>query len=253
MEDAARGAGELIRAGFGRHGVHRWKGPKDLVTDIDTASERSISQALASEFPDVGFLGEETGRTPGASRFEWVVDPLDGTRNFVIGIPIFCVSIALTADAVSLAGVIYDPVHDELFAAAKDQGLRLNGRLIDVSRPPRLADTVVGYDLSRDSTKAASMLEVIARIEPLAQSVRGLGSTALGLTYAGCGRLDMYLSWGGAWDVAAGLAIAGQGGAAITDRFGGEAKVDSGSYVVGGAQAVGEFMRATEGLRFRLP
>jgi fructose-1,6-bisphosphatase/inositol monophosphatase family enzyme len=251
MEAAAKAAGDLIKAGFRNHGVHRFKGPKDLVTDIDTAAERSISKALAAEFPDVGFLGEETGRTAGTSGFEWVVDPLDGTRNFVIGIPIFCVSVALVERARPVAGVIFDPVHNELFGAVKGHGLQVNGKVVEVVRPTRLADTVLGYDLSRDSMKAAAMLEVLARIEPMAQSVRGLGSTALGLAYAGCGRLDMYLSWGGAWDVAAGLVIASESGAKVTDRFGGEATVDAGSYIVAAESVATEFIMATEGLKFR--
>lgn len=251
MEEAAHAAGDLIKAGMGHHGGHRFKGPKDLVTDIDTAAERAISQHLAAEFSDVSFLGEETGRTAGSSAFEWVVDPLDGTRNFVLGIPIFCVSIALVEAGKPVAGVILDPVHGELFGTAKGQGLRLNGRPIKVTRPPTLAQTVVGYDLSRDSNKAAAMLEVLCRIEPMAQSVRGLGSTALGMAYAGCGRLDMYLSWGGAWDVAAGLVIASEGGARVVDRLGREPTIDSGSYVVASEPVLAEFMRATEGLKFR--
>jgi myo-inositol-1(or 4)-monophosphatase len=171
----------------------------------------------------------------------------------VIGIPIFCVSIALVEGARPVAGVIYDPVHDEMFAAVMGHGLHINGKAVEVSRPPKLSDTVVGYDLSRDSAKAAAMLEVVARIEPLAQSVRGLGSTALGLAYAGAGRLDMYLSWGGTWDVAAGLVLASEAGATVTDRLGGEAGVDAGSFIVGARPAVAEFMQVTEGLKFRSP
>jgi myo-inositol-1(or 4)-monophosphatase len=253
MEKAARAAGRIIMAGSGRHGAARFKGPRDLVTEIDTAAESAISSVLADEYPDVGFLGEETGRKAGTSRLEWVVDPLDGTRNFVIGIPIFCVSIALVDGGRPVAGVIFDPTHDDLFAGEAGGGLLVNGKPVTVRRPARLADTVVGYDLSRDSDKALAMLEVLSRIEPVAQSVRGLGSTALGLAYAACGRLDMYLSWGGSWDVAAGLALASAGGARITDRFGGPAGIASGSYVVGGSAAVDEFMATTHDLRFRSP
>jgi myo-inositol-1(or 4)-monophosphatase len=253
MEEAARAAGEIIKAGTGRHGPARFKGPKDLVTEIDTAAEAAIARVLADAYPEFGFLGEETGRKAGASSFEWVVDPLDGTRNFVIGIPIFCVSIALVDGDRPVAGVILDPTHGEVFAAEAEGLLQVNGKAITVRRPSRLAETVVGYDLSRDSNKAVAMLEVLARIEPDVQSVRGLGSTALGLAYAACGRLDMYLSWGGTWDVAAGLALAKASGARVLDRLGHAAGLTSGSYVVGGGDAIAELLAATADLSFRDP
>ncbi|MBI4305535.1 MAG: inositol monophosphatase [Chloroflexi bacterium] len=253
MEGAAIAAGELIRSAYGRHGVLRAKGPRELVTQVDSDSEQMIANQLAEEFPALGFLGEETGRKRGESPFEWVVDPLDGTRNFVNGIPFFCVSVGMVLEGRPVAGVLLDVMHRDLFSAAPGAGLYLNGQLVSCSKPAGLGACVVGYDLSRDSRKAAAMFEVLGRIEPVTQSIRGLGSTALGLAYAACGRLDLYLSWGAAWDVAAGLAIAQEAGATVTDRFGQPAKIDSAGFVAGGRAAHEEFMRLTAGLAFRRP
>ncbi|MBI4219700.1 MAG: inositol monophosphatase [Chloroflexi bacterium] len=251
MEEVATAAADLIRSAYGRHGQHRVKGPKELVTEVDSESERLIAARLAAEFPGVGFLGEETGRSKGDSPFDWVVDPLDGTRNFVSGIPLFCVSIGLVLKGTPIAGVLLDVVHRDLFSAAPGIGLQLNGKQVKCSQAAGLDSCVAGYDLSRDSRKAAVMFEMLERIEPSTQSIRGLGSTALGMAYAACGKLDLYLSWGAPWDVAAGLALAMEGGATVTDRSGRPAKVDSGGFVVGAPAAHGELMRLTAGLAFR--
>lgn len=253
MDSAAREAGQIIRRGYRNHGGQRLKGPRDLVTDIDTQSEKAISERLKQEFPGFGFLGEETGHAAGTLDFDWVVDPLDGTRNFILGIPIFCVSIALTRNRRPVAGVIFDVLHDETFAAESGRGITVNGRPLDLERPGSLRETVVGYDLSRDTAKALAMLDVIQRLEPTVQSVRGLGSTALGFAYAGAGRLHMYVSWGGAWDVAAGLVIAREGGAEVVDRLGGEATVDSGGYIVAEKRVLAEFLALSSDLSFRDP
>lgn len=253
MDAAAREAGLIIKNGYGNHGRQRFKGPRDLVTEIDTRSEKTIAERLKLEFPGFGFLGEETGHAPGTTGFDWVVDPLDGTRNFILRIPMFCVSIALTRNRQPVAGVIFDVLHDESFAAEAGRGVTVNGVPLELERPGSLQETVVGYDLSRDTAKALAMLEVIQRLEPTVQSVRGLGSTALGLAYAGAGRLHMYVSWGGAWDVAAGLVIAREGGAEVVDRLGGEATIDSGGYIVAEKRVLSEFLELSSDLIFRDP
>lgn len=253
MGEAAHEAGEIIKNGYGNHGQKRFKGPRDLVTDIDTGAEKAISERLAREYPGFGFLGEETGHTSGSLNYDWVVDPLDGTRNFILGIPMFCVSIALTRDRRPLAGVIHDVLHNETFAAETGQGVTLNGVQLRPERPDSLRETVVGYDLSRDTARALAMLDVIRRIEPEVQSVRGLGSTALGFAYTGCARLHMYVSWGGAWDVAAGLVIAREGGAEVVDRLGGEPTIDSGGYIVAETHVLSEFLELSSGLQYRDP
>ncbi|HOX57228.1 MAG TPA: inositol monophosphatase family protein [Candidatus Paceibacterota bacterium] len=198
----------------------------DIKLELDVQSQKLIEKTLSRAFPQVALLGEEgdTGRAD--AKYRWVVDPIDGTVNFTYGIPHACVSIALQQRATSpgaasyedgyqtLLGVVYEPFCDELWTAIRSQAARLNGRTIQVSRRPKLAEAVVslGFTKSRESLDA--MLPYFNRLVHRVRKIRMMGSAALGLTYVACGRFDAYLECEiSLWDIAAGgLIIESAGG-----------------------------------------
>lgn len=244
--EAARLGGRIVaRAGRRAHAV-AFKGETDLVTATDHASERAIMGCLAKRFPGHGFLGEEGGRRAGAE-YRWIVDPLDGTMNFAHGVPYYDVSVALERGGEVLAGAIYDPVLDEMFAAARGRGARRNGRRISVSRRAPLSQALLATGFSSallDSSKGARapgravrrQFRAFGEFCLAARGVRRPGAAALDLAYVACGIFDGF--WEAslkAWDVAAGLVIVEEAGGTVTDYrgrpvdlFGGEIVASNG-------------------------
>jgi myo-inositol-1(or 4)-monophosphatase len=224
-ETIAREAGAILRDRYGQEHQVRFKGPVDLVTEADAASEALIAQRLRAAFPDHQLLAEEGARETGdhsSSPYRWVVDPLDGTTNFAHSLPTFAVSIGLELDRAPLVGVVYDPLRDELFAAARGQGATLNGHPIRASTTDQLLQSVLAtgfsYDLRHRAGQAAAWQAFLVRV----QSMRQTGSAALNLCYVAAGRLDGYWERGIApWDVAAGALIAMEAGGRVTDFDGG--------------------------------
>lgn len=209
-EQAARAGGQVLRDWLGRIRA-REKGPKDLVTEADLASQQAIRELLLGRFPDHQFLGEEIDSSDARTLGEgycWVVDPLDGTTNYVHQLPNFAVSIALCRGGQALVGTVYDPLLDECFSAVAGRGARLNGKPIRVSDCCELRQALIAASFSsnvrRDSPEVRRFLEVLYA----SQAVRRMGSAALNLCYVGAGRLDGY--WATSvqpWDVAAGTLI----------------------------------------------
>lgn len=224
-ETIAREAGAILRDRYGQEHQVRYKGPVDLVTEADAASEALIAQRLRAAFPDHQLLAEEGARETSdhsSSPYRWVVDPLDGTTNFAHSLPPFAVSIGLELERAPLVGVVYDPLRDELFAAARGQGATLNGRPIRASTTDQLLQSVLAtgfsYDLGHREGQAAAWRAFLVRV----QSMRQTGSAALNLCYVAAGRLDGYWERGIApWDVAAGALIAMEAGGRVTDFDGG--------------------------------
>jgi myo-inositol-1(or 4)-monophosphatase len=208
--EAARTAGALLLERFGRERVLATKStPTDLVSEADLAAERAIRAILAARVPDDAIMGEEGADTAGTSGRRWIVDPLDGTVNFLYGYPQWCVSIACDG----LAGVVYDPVRDELFAATADGPATLDGVPLAPDRAATLDHALVatgfGYDRVRRELQAA----VAARVVPRARDIRRGGAAALDLAWCAAGRLDAYYERGvNAWDVAAGELICARAG-----------------------------------------
>lgn len=221
---AARGAGALLVGAFRQVNLERRHGRHDVVTDVDRASERLIMTSLAASFPADRRLGEETGLTVPrrSSGRTWIIDPLDGTVNYVSGLPFWCVSIALAiGDRIEL-GVIHDPLRGETAVAMAGGGAwRLDPLApLEVRHLRRTADAVVGADPGGIDQPA---LARIAELRMHVRAVRTLGSTALSLTFLAMGRLDGVLQVGGlqAVDVAAAGLLAREAGARITDAHGG--------------------------------
>ncbi|MEW6033427.1 MAG: inositol monophosphatase family protein [Chloroflexota bacterium] len=195
-----------------------WKGKSNVVTDADVLAEKVILEALRREFPAHGILAEESGRGGPEAEYAWTVDPLDGTNNFIFGIPFYCVTVALTRGEDVLLGVTYDPLRRELFHAVKGGGAFLNGSPIAVSPREQLEKTLVGFDMGYDPEGGKVILGVAARLWQRVHSLRLLGSAALGLAYVACGRMDIYCHRClFPWDIAGGMLLVREAGGVVTD------------------------------------
>lgn len=221
---AARAAGRLLLAGLaeGATGVEAKSTPTDPVSDLDRASEALIVETLRSRRPRDAVLGEEGGASGGDSEVRWVVDPLDGTVNFLYGFPAFSVSVAAEVSGVVVAGAVHDPLRQETFSAVRGLGARLDGSVLTVRRPDDLAHALVGTGFSYDASTRARQGRVVAGLLPLVRDIRRAGSAALDLCWVGAGRLDAYFESGTHhWDRAAGLLVATEAGAWAGDLEGG--------------------------------
>ena len=225
-EQAARAGGAVLQDWVGRFSA-RLKGPRDFVSEADLASQETIAQIIAQNFPDHLFVGEEEMaeksrpiRTPG--KYHWIADPLDGTANYVRGIPHYAVSIGVERDGVLLAGVIYDPVLEECFTATAGGGAFLNERSIQVSGVTNLDEALLAASFPpRVTPQLPAVKEFVAFIEQC-QGVRRGGSAALNLAYIATGRYDGY--WAAdlhPWDAAAGVLVVQEAGGAVSSLSGG--------------------------------
>jgi len=242
--DCARRGGERALQTFRAPQDISVKGPRNLVTETDFAVEELIMETLAREFPDHRVLSEETSAETDDAGWVWVVDPVDGTRNFVAGIPIWCINIALCHDGEPVLGVTYDPNHDELFVAERGSGLTVNGRPARASDESDVEEAVFGIDLGYDDDQGRAQLEMIHRLFPRVQCVRIPGSAALGLAYAAAGRYDLFMHRSLCpWDIAAGILLVREAGGTITGGDGGDAGVRSESAIAGGTKVHANFLR----------
>jgi myo-inositol-1(or 4)-monophosphatase len=216
VEAVAREAGEMLRDSFlsvSRREISSKSTPTDLVSEADLAAEDLIGRRLAEACPRDGILGEEGSSSEGTSGRRWVVDPLDGTVNFLFGIPQWGVSIAVEDSDGALAGVVYDPMRDECWAATRDGEPTLNGQRIEGSSRDELATAMVATGFGYDSDVRAVQAEIVARLLPLVRDIRRLGSAALDLVWAAAGRYDAYFERGTQpWDVAAGELVCRRAG-----------------------------------------
>jgi len=222
LERLARQAGEILRLGYGQEHQVDYKGAIDLVTEIDHQSEELVLAEIQRLFPGHQIVSEEIGLVPGHIGDQWFVDPLDGTVNYAHGIPFFSVSIAYAHAGVVTLGVVYDPMRDELFAAERGRGARLNGRSLRVSQVTELQRSLLTTGFPYDTwSTSRDNLEYYGRFCKLTQGVRRLGSAALDLGYVAAGRLEGYWELSiKPWDVAAGGLIASEAGATVTNVAG---------------------------------
>ena len=250
--DAARRAGEVILDRFHTDIEISFKGRANLVTDVDLEAERVTLQLLRDEYPDFSILSEESEPVVTGSSYTWVVDPLDGTRNYAAGISHFAVVVALARDGEVVLGVTYDPTRNELFSAEKGAGAYLNGAPISVSPRDEIPESVLGFDMGYIDDRAVGALDLVRALWPGMQSMRIMGSAALGLAYAACGRVDIYFHHHLApWDLASGLLLVSEAGGVIVDRHGNPATLESDSVVSSSPLLVSRFLAATEGLEWR--
>ncbi len=216
-EDAAAAAASELRSRFGggAQGVRSKSSPTDLVSDADVAAEAAIRSVISAAYPDDAIIGEEGGET-GAGERRWVVDPLDGTINFLFGIPMFAVSIACEDPDGTLAAIVLDPVREERFSATRSGRAALNGEPIEASQRDELASALVATGFAYEASVRARQAQVVSRVLPRVRDIRRAGAAALDLCWCACGRYDAYYERGvHAWDVAAGTLIAQRAGLAV--------------------------------------
>ena len=252
--EAALKAGETLVERF--HQVKRisFKGRGNIVTDVDTEVEAAVLAMLRREFPDMGLLGEESKGVQPDSGYVWIVDPLDGTRNYASGIPFFSVVVGLALDGEVLVGVNYDPMRQEMFHAEKGKGAFLNDAPIHVSEKSKLEDCILGMDLSYDNVGAVNGIDLVRALWPGMQTARIMGSSALGISYAAAGRSDLYFHHQlEPWDQVAGILLVEEAGGVITDRNGKRAGLYSDGIIASNATLHAEFKRKTEGMEWRKP
>ncbi|MBH5318956.1 inositol monophosphatase [Paenibacillus sp. GSMTC-2017] len=232
--NCAAKAGEWITSKLGNHSSLQTKhSSHDLVTEVDKGAERLIRNLIGTHFPHHSFLGEE-GVEPGPeasvqaleevsdAEYLWIVDPIDGTTNFVHGFPFFCVSIALAYKGEVIVGVIYDPIKDELFVAEKGKGAYVHGKRMRVSSDKTLKDSLIATGLPADQQYALPLnLRGIQQVAPEVRNLRIVGSAALHMAYVAAGRLSGFWEIGlNSWDLAAGALLISESGGTVTDTKG---------------------------------
>jgi myo-inositol-1(or 4)-monophosphatase len=238
MIKAARRAGRSLKRDLGEieHLQVSLKGPRNFVTAADRRAEEIVREELSKARPDYGFLGEEGGAHEGSDKsHRWIVDPLDGTTNFLHGIPHFAVSIALERNGAVDAGLVYNPANEELFIGERGKGAFLNDQRIRVAARQRLADAVVACGLPHygRGDLALARKEISAAQQSFA-GLRRYGAAALDLAWVAAGRLDAYWERDlSPWDMAAGLLLVRESGGFVSDLGGGEDILGKGEVVAG--------------------
>lgn len=233
----ARQAGALLRKFYEKGVATEYKGDVDLVTEADRASEQLIRERLKEAFPAHGVYGEEGTRDQLESEYRWYVDPLDGTTNFAHGFPAFCVilglehrpaGLAADADGEMVAGVIYDPLRNEMFSAERGKGAFLNGRAIHVSKTKTLQESLTATGFPSQKRHASPNVHLYQQITLRSHGVRRAGSAGLDLAYVACGRLDGFWEFNlNPWDTSAGVLMVEEAGGTVTHFDGGRFTLDS--------------------------
>jgi myo-inositol-1(or 4)-monophosphatase len=228
MQSIAREAGALLMGHFRQHVKVEYKGSADLVTIADRQSEALILGRIRSRFPHHDVMGEEGTRIETGSDYKWYVDPLDGTTNFAHGYPVFCVSLGVEFRGQRIAGVIYDPTRDEMFAAEKGSGARLNEQPMQVSSIASLSESLVATGFPSQKRHKNPNIHFYHQLSLRSHGVRRAGSAALDLCNVASGRFDGFWEFNlNPWDTAAGVLIAEEAGGRVTDFAGGPFQIES--------------------------
>ena len=216
--EIAREAGALLSKYFERRVAFELKGEHDLVTEADRASEQLVIERLSAHFPSHSIVAEEGGGHTGSSEYCWYVDPLDGTTNFAHGFPMYNITMALEQSGQLIAGVIFDPEHNEMFTAERGSGAYLNNRRIRVSKVNRLENTLVATGFPSKKRHENVNIHFYYQLAMVTHGVRRAGSAALDLAYVASGRLDGFWEFGlNPWDMAAGILLITEAGGKCSD------------------------------------
>jgi myo-inositol-1(or 4)-monophosphatase len=239
---AALAAGNVIIRALDRPAAIQisQKKPNDYVTDVDRQAEQEIIAIIRKAHPQHGIIGEESGETIG-KEYTWIIDPIDGTRNFIHGFPQFAVSIGIRYRGRIEHGVIYDPLRQELFTASRGKGARLNDKRIRVSTRTQLEDCLLGtgFPHRHSPPRLKAHLSAMETIIPLCGDIRRLGAATLDLAYVACGRLDGFWEAGlKIWDIAAGILLIKEAGGLVFDIDGGDNYLESGDIITGNPKIV---------------
>ena len=246
---AARRAGDIINraaVNLDRLTITR-KAHSDFVSEVDRSAEEAIIKIVLDAYPDHSILAEESGKSGqvGKSEYQWVIDPLDGTTNFLHGFPQYCVSIALLHRGILSQAVIYDPVSDELFTASRGGGAFLNDHRIRVSKRIQLGESLIGTGFPfRDFTHMEAYLAMFKDLIPKTAGIRRPGSAALDLAYVAAGRYDGFWETGLApWDIAAGCLLILEAGGMVSDLEGNGQYLRSGQVVAGNPKIFAQLLQ----------
>jgi myo-inositol-1(or 4)-monophosphatase len=220
------------------------KGRNDYVSQADVEAERAVLDVLTRAYPDHGIIAEESGEREG-SEYTWVIDPLDGTTNFLHGFPMFAVSAAVKRGGVLEHGVVYDPLHDEMFTASRGEGAQLNGKRLRVSTTRQLAPSLLGTGFPfRDLGIIEPWMRSFQSLLPKTSGIRRAGAAALDLAYVAAGRLDGFWEFGlKPWDMAAGALLIREAGGLVADVSGGQDFLENGNLVAANPLIFEEFRK----------
>lgn len=244
---AARVAGNIIMRGYENRNDLKLeqKGEHDFVTQIDKEAEQAIIQKIQQSYPDHAFIGEESGNTGENAEYTWIIDPIDGTTNFIKGIPHFAISIALLHKGRLDQGLIFDPIRSELFTAGRGSGAQLNGYRIRASNAKDLSNTVLATAFPfRNRDQFTEFNKTFCNIFAQAGDVRRTGCAALDLAYVAAGRFDGYWERGiESWDIAAGELIVREAGGIVTDFKGNNDPLYAGEIVAGNPRILRQLLK----------
>ncbi|HSG74858.1 MAG TPA: inositol monophosphatase family protein [Burkholderiales bacterium] len=245
---AARRAGALINRAALEGGLEvRAKNRNDFVTQVDKAAEQAIIDVIRRAYPEHGFLAEESGASAGARpEFLWVIDPLDGTTNYIHGFPQYCVSIALEHKGVLTQAVVYDPAKNELFTASRGRGAFLDDRRMRASKCTQLAGALVGTGFPfKELDHIDAYMRQLRTVMSTAAGVRRAGAAALDLAYVAAGRLDAFWEMGlSRWDMAAGALLIQEAGGLVSDLDGKAGFLDSGEIAAAAPKVMPQLLDA---------
>jgi len=231
VTEVAREAGDFIRQERKNFDPDRieFKGLNDLVSYVDKTAEQKIVATLQKILPEAGFITEEKTTTIVGDRYNWIIDPLDGTTNFIHGLPAYSVSIGLQDKDQLVAGVVYEVNQDECFYASIDTPAYLNGNVIKVSKAPTIADSLLATGFPYyDFGKMPEYLGLLTELMKSCHGLRRIGSAAVDLAYTACGRFEAFYEYNlNSWDVAAGIVIVRQAGGEVVNFSGGDEVINS--------------------------
>ena len=256
--EIAREAGALLATYFERRVRFELKGEFDLVTEADRASEKLVVERLRTHFPSHGIVAEEGGGHESASEYRWYVDPLDGTTNFAHGFPIFNVTLGLYRAGEAVAGVVYDPIRQEMFSAERGAGAYLNGKRIRVSSARNLGESLASTGFPSRKRNQDVNIHFYYQVAMASHGVRRTGSAAIDLAYVASGRLDFFWEFGlMPWDMAAGVLLVQEAGGRVSDMHGAAHDINTSAHVLAdnGAlhEPVVEFLAEIFQGKFRVP
>lgn len=245
--EAARSAGTLITRAMKRLDTIKIaeKQPNDFVTEVDQRVEQEIISIIKKSYPSHSILGEESGEIEGDD-YQWIIDPIDGTRNFIHGFPHFAVSIAITYKNKIEHGVIYDPMRQELFTATRGKGAHLNERRIRVAQRKHLEECLLGTGFAYRHADKTNTLpgKILESILPICGDIRRAGAATLDLAYVASGRLDGFWEIGlHLWDIAAGILLIKEAGGIVCDPYGGEDYLKTGNVVAANPAIMRQFLK----------
>ena len=218
MLKAAKEAGKVILRHYGNYGKLKFKNPRSLLTKVDLLADKKIKEIISKKYPKHNFLTEESGLIKKGSEYTWIIDPIDGTTNFVEGLGNFCVSIALAKQNEIIMGAVYNPCTKDMYFAEKEKGAFLNNKKIRVSNKKYLIESILAFNIPSNVGISRKTLSLLGKIYGSLRGIRNFGSAALNMCYLAEGKFDLYISLSlSAWDAAAAYLVINEANGRVTN------------------------------------